>query len=101
MQRSRAIALRLLAAAALAAAVGACSSDLSLNNVTLVPKPDTLLRKPDWGIYSSGKTQFEQKAITPADLVAPDGSCPIVPGEASGFADSATAGGAPQAPAAG
>jgi hypothetical protein len=97
MQRSKANALRLLAAAALASAIGACSSDLSLNNVTLVPKPETLLRKPDWGIYSNGKAEFEQRPITSADLVAPDGTCPIVPGQASGFADSAAAGGTPQA----
>jgi len=97
MQRSKANALRLVTAAALACAIGACSSDLSLNNVTLVPKPDTLMRKPDWGMYSNGKAEFEQRPITSADLVAPDGTCPIVPGQASGFADSGTAGAAPQA----
>src|SRR5215470_18930569 len=99
MQRAKAIALRLMTIAVLGSAIGACSSDLSLNNVTLVPKPETLLRKPDWAIYSNGKAQFEQRAIAPTDLVAPDGTCPVVAGAASGFADSGTAGGAPQAAA--
>jgi hypothetical protein len=89
--------LRLLALAALVPAIAACSTDLSLNNVTLVPKPDQLLRKPDWATFSGGKNDFELRPITPADLVAPDGSCPIEQGQASGFADSSAAGGAPQA----
>ena len=43
---------------ALGSAVAACSSDLGLNNVTLVPKPETLLRKPDWATFSGGKSDF-------------------------------------------
>ena len=103
MQRAKAIALRLMAVGVLGAAIGACSSDLSLNNVTLVPKPDTLLRRPDWAIYSNGKAEFDQRAITPADLVAPDGTCPVLPGAATGFAESGTPEGVPQpsAPAGG
>jgi len=95
---SRPKALRLLALAALAPAIVACSTDLSLNNVTLAPKPDQLFRKPDWATFSGGKNDFELRPITPADLVAPDGSCPIEQGQASGFAESSGAGAAPQAP---
>jgi hypothetical protein len=102
MQRSRVIALRLIVTAALVPAVAACSSDLSLNNVTLAPKPDTVLRKPDWATFSGNKSDFELRPITSADLVAPDGSCPIVQGQAAGTADSTTAQATPQpAPAAG
>ena len=58
MQRYR-ILMRVVAVAALASAIGACSSDLSLSNVTLVPKPETLMRKPDWATFSGGKNDFE------------------------------------------
>jgi len=91
-------ALRLLALAALVPAIAACSTDLSLNNVTLAPKPDQLFRKPDWATFSGGKNDFELRPITPADLVAPDGSCPIGQGQASGFAEQSGAGAPPQAP---
>ena len=102
MQRSKAIALRLIAMAALVPVVAACSSDLSLNNVTLVPKPETMLRKSDWATFSGAKSDFELRPITSADLVAPDGTCPIVQGQAAGFADSTTAQATPSpAPAAG
>jgi hypothetical protein len=97
MRRSRRIAWRVVALAALGAAVGACSSDLSLNNVTLAPKPETLLRKPDWATYSGGKNEFELRPITPADLVNPDGQCaggPPSDQQATGFTDSKTAGAA-------
>src|SRR5262245_66378202 len=40
MQRSNRMIWRALAMAALVQALGACSSDLSLNNLTLVPKPE-------------------------------------------------------------
>jgi len=58
MQRSKTIALHMIAVAALAVAAGGCSSDLSLNNLTLVPKPETLMRKPDWATFSGGKADF-------------------------------------------
>jgi hypothetical protein len=98
MQRLNATVLRLLAIAALPA-IAACSSDLSLNNVTLVPKPETLLRKPDWATFSGGKNDFELRPITPADLLTSDGQCGAVPGQASGFADTTAPGSAPQAAA--
>jgi len=100
MQGLNALARRLVAIAALAAAVGGCSSDLSLNNVSLVPKPETMLRKPDWATFSGGKNDFELRPITPADLLTSDGQCGAMPGQAgqaSGFADSNAPGSAPQA----
>ncbi len=101
MQRFKANALRMFAMAALTAAAGACSSDLSLSNVTLVPKPETMLRKPDWATFSGGKSDFELRPITAADLVGPEGQCGA-PAPAQGFADPAAPGGAPApAPAGG
>jgi hypothetical protein len=98
MRRRARLALRLCLTAALLPAIAACSSDLSLNNVTLVPKPETLMRKPDWATYSGGKNDFELRPITPADLVAPDGTCPIETGQASGFAETGGTGGPPPSP---
>jgi hypothetical protein len=65
----------LMAVVVLASAIGACSSDLGLNNVTLVPKPETLLRKPDWATFSGGKNEFELRPVTAADLVDSQGQC--------------------------
>ena len=95
MQRSKRIALHMIAVAALAVAAGGCSSDLSLNNLTLVPKPETLMRKPDWATFSGGKTDFTLRPVTPADLVNADGQCAAAPEQATGFADSSTASAAP------
>jgi hypothetical protein len=66
--------------------------------VTLVPKPATLNRKPDWATFSGGRNDFELRPITAADLVGPEGQCAGVE-PATGFADSTT--GSPQAPPAG
>ena len=72
-------------------AASACSSDLSLNNVTLVPKPDTLLRQPDWATFSSGRNNLELRPLTAADFVNSEGQCEgAAPGQASGFTDPAT-----------
>jgi len=70
MQRLNQIVLRLIAMATLACAMAACSSDLSLNGVTLVPKPETLLRKPDWATFSGGKNDFELRPVTAAPTAA-------------------------------
>ena len=75
MQRSNRMVLRALAMAALVQALGACSSDLSLNNLTLVPKPETLMRKPDWATFSAGKNDFSLRPLTSADFVNQDGQC--------------------------
>jgi hypothetical protein len=94
--------LRIASATALAFALGACSSNLSLTDVTL-PKPGTILTKPDWATFSGGKNEFELRPITAADLVGPEGQCAAAPEQATGFADPAAPGGAPASspPAAG
>jgi hypothetical protein len=75
-----------IAIAALAGAVAACSTDLSLSNVT---KPDTA-RKPDWASYSGGRGDFELRPITATDLVGPEGQCSAA-AQARGFAEPAAA----------
>ena len=75
VQQSRRIALSAIALAAMVPLIGACSSDLSLNDVTRSSKPDSLMRKPDWATFSGGKNDFELRAITAADLVGPEGQC--------------------------
>ena len=75
MQRLCRFCRDLAAAAIVALAVGACSTDLGLNNVTLVPKPEALLRKPDWATFSGGKNEFELRPVTAADLVNAQGQC--------------------------
>jgi len=94
MQRSNRMVLRALAVAALVQALGACSSDLSLNNLTLVPKPETLMRKPDWATFSAGKNDFSLRPLTSADFVNQDGQCAAAAEQARGSADSAGAEGA-------
>lgn len=90
MQRVNQIVLRMIAMATLAFAMAACSSDLGLNGVTLVPKPETLLRKPDWTTFSGGRNDFELRPVTAADLVNAEGQCNSRAGEAA--ADSSAAG---------
>ena len=53
----------------LALVLGACSADLSLNNVTLTPKPETLARKQEWA------TPNFDRPIAAADLIGKDGQC--------------------------
>ena len=91
MQRLNQIVLRMIAMATLACATAACSSDISLNGVTLVPKPETLLRKPDWATFSGGKNDFELRPVTAADLVSREGQCSGGDGQAA--ADSTAGGG--------
>jgi hypothetical protein len=82
MQRLNQIVLRMIAMATLACAMAACSSDLSLSGVTLVPKPETLLRKPDWATFSGGKND-ELRPVTAADLVSSEGQCDGAAGQAA------------------
>jgi hypothetical protein len=91
--------LHALAMAALVLALGGCSSDLSLNNLTLAPKPETLMRKPDWATFSAGKNDLGQRPVTAADLINRDGQCPAASEQAGTSADSTAGGGG--APAAG
>ena len=94
MQRSNRMIWRALAMAALVQALGACSSDLSLNNLTLVPKPETLMRKPDWATFSAGKNDITLRPLTSADFVNQDGQCAAASEQARGSADAAGAEGA-------
>jgi hypothetical protein len=94
MQRLNQIRLRVIAAAALCSALAACSSDLGLNNLTLVPKPETLLRKPDWATFSGGKNEFALRPVTAADLVNAAGQCA---GEGEQAGSNPTAGAPPVA----
>jgi hypothetical protein len=93
MQRSNRIVLGVMAA--LVPVLGACSSDLSLNNLTLAPKPETLMRKPDWATFSAGRNDSALRPVTSADLVNPDGQCAAASEQAAASPDPATAGAAP------
>ena len=95
MQTVNQIRLRMIAVAAFCCALAACSSDLGLNNLTLVPKPETLLRKPDWATFSGSKNEFTLRPITAADLVNAAGQC-AGEGEQAG-SDPTTGGAAPVA----
>src|SRR5262249_39337278 len=98
MVRSSRHLLRIATAAVLAAALGACSSNLSLTDVTLAPKPGTGMTRPDWATFSGSRNDFELRPITAADLVGPDGQCAATAtGQAKGFAEPAPAGAAPAA----
>jgi len=57
---------------ALGLVLGACSADLSLNNVTLAPKPEALARKPDSAAW--GRASFD-RSVSLTELVGPDGQC--------------------------
>jgi len=98
MVRSSRHLLRIATGAMLASVLAACSSNLSLTDVTLAPKPGTGMSRPDWATFSGGKNDFELRPITAADLVGPDGQCaPTAAERAAGFTESATAGAAPAA----
>jgi hypothetical protein len=72
--RANRISLGAVVLTVLAATLGACSADLSLNNLTLAPKAESMPRKPDGTAQAWAKTNFD-RAITAADVVAPDGQC--------------------------
>ena len=74
VQRTGRMTARLLAIAVLLPAIGACSANVSLDNVTFI-KPDPLQRKPDWTTYSGNRDEFNLRAITAEDLVSADGQC--------------------------
>ena len=91
-RRANRISLCAVALSALASMLGACSTDLSLNNLTLAPKAESMPRKPDGSAQSWAKTSFD-RAITAADLVGPDGQCaPTGQEPASGAAGAQAAG---------
>ena len=72
--RANRISLGAVVLGALAVTLGACSADLSLNNLTLAPKAESMPRKADGTAQAWAKTNFD-RAITAADLVRPDGQC--------------------------
>jgi hypothetical protein len=69
-QRPYRAALRIALLTTLAVGIAACSADLSLNNVTLVPKAEPLTTSTDWSAGSS-----LERRLTAADLVSADGQC--------------------------
>jgi hypothetical protein len=73
-RRANRISLCAVALSALASVLGACSTDLSLNNLTLAPKAESMPRKPDGSAQPWARTSFD-RTITAADLVGPDGQC--------------------------
>jgi hypothetical protein len=93
LARERANRIGLCAAAliVLASMLGACSADLSLNNVTLAPKPEPLPRKPDGSAQTWGRASFE-RSVTAADVVGPDGQCSAAGPEQTAAESGATAG---------
>jgi hypothetical protein len=65
----------------LAPAIGGCSSDIGLSNVTFAtPKTDAPARRPDWTTFSGNKNEFTLRPVRTEDLVAADGQCAPVPG---------------------
>jgi hypothetical protein len=68
------------AMAALAWLLGACSADLSLNNLTLSPKPEGSPKSSDWSTQAWGRSS--SGTVTTADIVGPEGQCPARPGTA-------------------
>jgi hypothetical protein len=95
--RTSRVSLCTAALIALVSMLGACSADLSLNNLTLAPKPEPLPRKPDGSAQAWGKTSFE-RPVTAADLVGPEGQCSFAGPEQAPAASGAPAGEAPAAP---
>lgn len=72
MQRVSRHLMRVVAVASLPA-IGACSSDITLSNVNLLPGSSAF--KPDWLMFSGGKQDFSLREVTAEDLIGPDGQC--------------------------
>jgi hypothetical protein len=96
-QRANRISLCAAALLALASLLGACSADLSLNNLTLAPKPEPLPRKPDGSAQTWGRASFE-RSITAADLVGSEGQCSAAGPEQAAAESGGAAGQAQSAP---
>ncbi len=69
-QRRYRASLRIGFLTSLAFGIAACSADLSLNNVTLVPKAEPLATTSDWSAGSN-----LDRRLTAADLVSAEGQC--------------------------
>jgi hypothetical protein len=91
MQRIDLIVTRVVALSAFSFAVGACSSDLSPSQINVLPKPETLLRKPDWASFSGAKNEFVLRPVTSEDLVSAEGQCAFAGAEQPAGAADTTA----------
>jgi hypothetical protein len=89
MHRINRARVRTVALATMVLLAGGCSTNLSLDNVTLIPSPEKLARKPDWATFSGGKKDFELRPITAADLVDGEGQCAAPASEQSAGAAAA------------
>jgi hypothetical protein len=77
---------RVLAAAALAALVGACSGDFNMNDIDPSRKLMTLTR-PNWLTFSGHSDELTLPAVTEADLISRNGQCAYsAPSSATGLA---------------
>ena len=73
-RRANRTGLGALAFGVLASMLAACSADLSLNNLTLAPKAESMPKRPDGATQAWARSSFD-RTITAADLVGPDGQC--------------------------
>jgi hypothetical protein len=67
--------------AVLVPAIGACSADIGLNNVTFTSTPEPSRSKPDWATFSGSKSEFTLRPVAQSDLVGPEGQCAGGPGQ--------------------
>ena len=81
INRTRRIARRIAAVVVLVPAIGACSADIGLNNVTFTPNPEPARSKPDWATFSGSKSEFTLRPVAQTDLVGPEGQCAGGPGQ--------------------
>lgn len=72
-------------AAALAAALGGCSSDTT-TSYNILPSPE-VLGKADWLSFSGGKNDYALRPVTTNDLIDQGGQCPPDQAMASANAD--------------
>jgi hypothetical protein len=73
--------IRVAAAAVLTAAIGACSTDVTLNDLDPSRKLATLTR-PTWLTYSGHVEELTMRPVVEADLVGREGQCAAGPGGA-------------------
>src|SRR5216684_4116154 len=73
MQRYHRIAVRFIGPMVLSLGVAACSSDSSTGS--LLPQPDSILKRPDWATFSGAKGEFSLRPVSSEDLVSADGQC--------------------------
>ena len=74
--------LRIAAAAALTAAIGACSTDVTVSDLNPARKLATLTR-PTWLTYSGHQEDLTLPPVTETDLIGREGQCAAGPGLAA------------------